>query len=113
MIEKLILKLLVNAAALWVAASVVPGISYSGVIGILTMAVIFGIVNTLLGLPLKILTLPLTILTLGVFYLIINAFLFKISAGLAGSGFRVAGFWAAFWGAIVTSIVGFVLGKLV
>ncbi len=112
MIEKLIVKLIVNAAALWVAANVVPGISYRGVFGLLTMAVVFGVVNTLLGLPLKLLSLPLIILTLGVFYLVINAFLFKISAGLTGSGFQVSGFWAAFWGAIVTSVVGFVLGRL-
>ncbi len=112
MIHKLLMKLIINAVALWVAASVVPGISYKGVVGLLAMAIIFGIMNTILGIPLKIISFPFIILTFGLFYLIINAFLFKISASMTGSGFQVSGFWPALWGALVTSIVGFVLGKI-
>jgi len=112
MLNKLIVKLLVNAAALWVAAMLVSGISYNGIVSLVLMAVVLGVVNTVIGWPLKIITLPLAVITLGLFILVLNAFLFKFSASLV-PGFIVSGWWAAFVGSIVTSVVSWVLGKLV
>ncbi len=112
MLEKLIVKLVVNAAALWAAAMLVAGISYRGIGSLLLMAVVLGVVNTIIGWPLKIITLPIAILTFGLFILVLNAFLFKFSASFV-PGFFVRSWWAAFWGSIVTSLVSWVLGKLV
>ena len=107
------LRLLVNAAALWVAAQIVSGITYSGSwVGLLVLALIFGLVNATLGSVLRFLTCPLVLLTLGLFTLVINAALLMFSAGAAnglGVPFSVDGFWAAFLGALVVSVVSFVL----
>src|SRR5215203_205983 len=102
-------RLLVNAAGLWVATQIVPGVSYSG--GwppFLAVALIFGIINATLRPLTKILTCPLILLTLGLFALVVNGLMLWLTSTLAtalGIGFRVTGFWPAFWGALVVSIV--------
>ncbi|PYR42862.1 MAG: hypothetical protein DMF93_04680, partial [Acidobacteria bacterium] len=68
-----LVRLLVNAAALWVATAIVPGVAYTGgTLPFLGVALVFGVVNATLGPVAKILTFPLIILTLGVFALVIN-----------------------------------------
>ena len=103
------IRLLVNAAALWVATQIVPGVSLSGgPLPLLGVALVFGVVNALIRPVARILTFPLIILTLGIFALVINGLMLWLTSSLSsalGLGFHVSGFWAAFFGALVVSIV--------
>ena len=111
------LRLLINAAALWVATRIVPGVTHSGSGGaLLLVALVFGLLNALLRPLLTILSCPLLILTLGLFTLVINAVILLLTSALSGSlgiGFHVDGFWAAFLGALVVSIVSILLSIFV
>jgi putative membrane protein len=114
---KLILRWAINAVALWVAITYIPGIhAQGGWMSLLGLAVIFGFVNALFRPLLKFLTCPLILLTLGLFVLLINTLLFWLS-GLIGQyfgvGFTVDGFWPAFFGSLVVSLVSIVLTMLV
>jgi putative membrane protein len=108
------LRWFINAVALYAAVSFVPGIHQQGGgwLAFLGLALIFGLLNALFRPLLKFLTCPLIILTLGVFTLVINTFLFWL-AGVVGTnfqvGFTVDGFWPAFLGGLVVSIVSVVL----
>ena len=108
-----LIRLLVNAAALWVATRIVPGVTYSGgALPLLGVALVFGVVNAVISPVLKILTFPIIILTLGIFALVINGLMLMLTSGLSsalGLGFHVRGFWAAFWGALVVSLVSTIL----
>jgi len=108
-----LVRLLVNAAALWVATAIVPGVAYTGgTLPFLGVALVFGVVNATLGPVAKILTFPLIIVTLGVFALVINGLMLWLTSSLSGAlglGFHVRGFWPAFFGALVVSIVSTVL----
>ena len=114
---RFVVRLLVNAAALWVATRIVPGVSYSGgVVPMLAVALVFGIVNAVIGTAAKIVTFPIIILTLGIFILVINGLMLLLTSALSsalGLGFHVQGFWAAFWGALVVSLVSTVLSLLI
>jgi len=115
--RKLLLPWLINGVALYVAAELVRGIDVKGGWPALAvMALIFGLVNALIRPVLKLLTCPLIILTLGLFTLVINALMLQLASWLGrqfGLGFYVAGFWPAFWGALVISLVSFVLNLLI
>ena len=112
-----LIRLLVNAAALWVATRIVPGVSYSGgALPLLGVALVFGVVNAVISPVLKILTFPIIILTLGIFALVINGLMLMLTSGLSsalGLGFHVRGFWAAFWGALVVSLVSTILSLFI
>src|SRR6478735_8801531 len=112
-----LIRLLVNAAALWAATQVVPGVSYDGGAGpLLVVALVFGVLNASLRPLAKILTFPLIIVTLGIFALVINGLMLWLTSSLSsalGFGFHVSGFWAAFWGALVVSLVGTLLSLLI
>ncbi|HEV8209002.1 MAG TPA: phage holin family protein [Vicinamibacterales bacterium] len=112
-----LIRLLVNAAALWVATQVVRGVSFDGgLLPMLGVALVFGVVNALLRPVAKILTFPIIIVTLGIFALVINGLMLWLTSSLSsalGLGFHVSGFWAAFWGAIVVSLVSLVLSMLI
>ena len=112
-----IVRLLVNAAALWVATSVVPGVTFAGGwLTLLGVACVFGVVNAFIRPVAKILTFPLIILTLGIFALVVNGLMLWLTSSLSaalGLGFHVSGFWAAFWGALVVSFVSTILSMLV
>jgi putative membrane protein len=114
--RKFVVRLLINAAALWVATRVVPGVTYSGDwIPFFAVALIFGVVNTVVGIITKVLTFPLIIVTLGLFIFIINGlmlWLTSVLSGTLGLGFRVEGFWPAFWGALVVSLVSTALSLM-
>ena len=103
-----LIRLVVNALALIAVAYVVPGIHVSGIGGALLAALILGIVNAILRPILIIVSLPLELITLGLFTLVINALLFWL-VGALHVGLNVDGFWPAFWGAIVMSIVSWLL----
>lgn len=99
------------AAALWVAAAVVPGVVVTSVPALLMAALVLGLVNALVRPVLTILTLPITILTLGLFYLVVNGVAFGLAAAMV-PGFDLAGFGSAVIGALLVSLVSWVLGAL-
>jgi putative membrane protein len=110
-------RLVVNAAALWVAIRVVPGVTYTGGwLPFFGVALVFGVVNTVIRPFATILTFPLIIVTLGIFLFVINGLMLWLTSRLSealGLGFHVAGFWAAFWGAVVVTVVSTVLSFVV
>ena len=112
-----VIRLLVNAAALWVATRLVPGVTFEGGwVPFLGVALVFGFVNAFIRPIAKLLTLPLIILTLGIFSLVVNGLMLWLTSELSGRlglGFHVSGFGAAFWGALVVSIVSTLLGMLI
>ena len=101
-----------TALAIWIVSRIVPGFEVNGWVAAAIAAVVIGFVNATLGLFLKIVTFPLTILTLGIFWLVINALMIKLASAIV-PGFHVNGFWAAFWGGIVLSLVNMALKWLV
>jgi putative membrane protein len=114
---RLALRWVINAIALWVAVTFIPGIHTQGDwLSIWGLALVFGFVNALFRPLLKFLTCPLIVLTLGLFILLINTLLFWLS-GLVGQyfgvGFTVDGFWPAFFGSLVVSLVSVALTLLV
>ena len=114
---KILIRLLINAAALWAAVRLVPGVSFTGDGRLLfVVALIFGVLNASLKPLLMILTLPFLLITLGLFTFVLNAFLLWITAAISeamGLGFHVDGFAAAFLGALVVSAVSILLSMFV
>lgn len=112
-----LIRLLVNAAALWVATRIVPGVNYQGeVLPFLGVALVFGIVNAFIRPVTKVLTFPIIIVTLGIFIFVINGLMLWLTSSLStslGLGFHVTGFWAAFFGALVVTIVSTILSMFV
>ena len=108
-----LLRLLINAAALWVAVRLVDGIDHRGSWwSLLLVALVFGVLNASVRPLLKLLSLPILILTLGLFIFVINALMLLLTgwvSGLLGLGFYVEGFWAAFLGGLVVSVVSLLL----
>ena len=109
---RLLLNWVLSALAVWIVAHVVRGVYISGPVAALIAALAIGFINATIGLLLKIVTFPLTIVTFGLFWLVINALMLELASALV-PGFQVRGFWAAFWGAIVLSLVNMMLKWLV
>jgi putative membrane protein len=115
--EKLLLRWIWTAIAIFAAVKLLPGIYFNGPwwqLGI--VALIFGLLNALVRPVLALLTCPLIILTLGLFILVINAAMLWLTAkssAFFGIDFRVSGFWTAFWGAVVISVVSAALNLLI
>jgi putative membrane protein len=112
---KFILRLLINAIALYLAVLIVPGIELqSNMLSLVWLALIFGIVNALFRPLLQFLTCPLIILTLGLFTLVINTFLFWLTS-VVGQWFGMAllisdpVWWNAFLGGLIVSIVSVIM----
>jgi putative membrane protein len=114
---RFLIRLVITAAALWAATRVVTGIAYTGSVGgFLGVALVFGLLNAIVRPVLKFFTFPLFLITLGLFTFVLNAFMLWLASHVAASfglHFHVAGFAAAFWGALVVSIVSFLLSMLV
>lgn len=108
----LLVRWLLMAVSLAVAAWIVPGIHVSGALALVAAALVVGLLNALVKPVLVLLTLPLTILTLGLFLLVLNALLFWLAAALV-PGFVVDGFLSALLGALVMAVVGWALTTLV
>jgi putative membrane protein len=103
--QNLIIRLFVNAAALWVAARLVPGIGLSGEFGpVLIVAAVFGLVNAMVKPIVLFLSIPFVILTLGLFILVVNAGMLMLTAALVDS-LSVAGFGSALLGSLMISLV--------
>lgn len=108
---RLLIVWLINAAALFALPFLMTSIKIDSIGAALIGALILGLINTLIRPILVLLTLPVTLLTLGLFILVINALLFWLASQLVG-GFHVAGFWSAFGGAILYSIISWILSSL-
>jgi putative membrane protein len=100
----------VNAAMIYLAAQVVPGITLRGkpLWPALLAGLVLALVNAVVRPVLKVLTLPLTLLTLGLFLFVLNAFCLWLTSAIV-PGFDVQGFWAAFLGALLISVVSWAL----
>jgi putative membrane protein len=108
---KLLLVWLINAAALFALPYLLSSISVDSISAALIAALVLGLINTFIRPLLVLLTLPATLLTLGLFIFVINGLLFWF-VGSFVSGFHVAGFWPAFFGAILYSIISWALSAL-
>lgn len=104
-------RLLVNAVAVFLAANLVPGIRVSGPGVAIVAGIILGFVNALIKPVLFVLTLPFTVITLGLFIFVVNAICLALVAWLV-PGLTISGFGAAFVGALVISIVSWLLHAL-
>lgn len=102
-----ILRGLIAALGLWLATEWVDGISVDAPLTLIIAGLLLGIVNAIVRPLAMILTLPFLIITLGLFLLVVNAAMLGLVAAFL-DGFRIAGFWPAFWGAIVISITSWV-----
>ena len=119
--NKFIIRWVINAVALYAAVVIVPGIQVWTTLSeqwmaIVLLALVFGLLNALLRPLLLLLTCPLIILTLGLGTLLINTLLFYLTGWIGtqfGWGLSISGFWAAFFGALVVSIVSIFLNLLV
>ena len=119
---KFLLRVVVSAAALGVATAVVPGIEllagsgWSKVGTLLVVALIFGVINATLKPLIKVVGCAFYVLTLGLAALVVNGLLLWLTSWIAGKlslPFHVAGFWAAFWGAIIVGLVSWVLNLFI
>jgi len=120
----LVLRLIVNAVALLAAAWIVPGIELSTARGqptanewltLLLVALIFGLVNAIIRPVVVFLTFPITVLTLGLFIFVINALMLILTSWIAAGmalGFRVNGFVPALLGALIISVVSFIMNRI-
>jgi putative membrane protein len=109
---RLLVVWLVNTAALIAVAYLMPSVTIASFGAALVAALALGLVNAVIRPVLVLLTLPVTVLTLGLFILVINGLLFW-AVGTFIEGFHVAGFWAGVIGAIVFSIISWLLSALV
>ena len=113
---KFILRWVVNAIALFLAVYLVPGVNLEGGwVSILWLALIFGLINAFLRPLLTLLTCPLIVLTLGLFTLLINTFLFWLTSQVGqafGIGFTIEGFWPAFLGGLVMTVVSVIMSLI-
>jgi len=108
-VRKFILRLFVNALALSAAAYLVPGIRLTGGFwDVIVVALVFGLVNTLLKPLVWILSIPFLLLTLGLFAFVVNGVMLLITARLTDN-LAVSGLWAAVLGSIVISLVSMLL----
>jgi putative membrane protein len=107
-----ILRVLIGALSLWLASAIVPGVDIRGGVTLLIAAILLGVVNALVRPLVVLLTLPLTLVTLGLFLLVVNAAMFGLVAAFL-DGFRVSGFWAALFGAIVVSITSWLASSFI
>jgi putative membrane protein len=105
---RFLLRLLLNGIAIVVAAWFVPGVRLAGVAPALMAGALLGFVNALIRPVLLLLTLPFTLITLGLFIFVVNAICFALTAALV-PGFDLSGFVAAFFGALVVSLVSWAL----
>jgi putative membrane protein len=107
---KLLIRLLINAAALWVAAQLVASVELTSVWWeVLIVAAVFGLVNAVIRPIVRILSLPLLIVTLGLFTIIINTLLLYLVAWLTGDWLSLGDFWGAVLASIIISLVSWLL----
>jgi putative membrane protein len=120
---RFLLRLIVNAIALWLTTLIVPGVTVRPyapgalptILTYLLVALIFGLVNAIVGTVVRVVAFPLYVLTLGLISFIVNGLLLLLVAwisGLMGFGLFVAGFWWGVLGALVLSIIAWLIGLI-
>ncbi len=114
---RFLIRLVVNAVAIWAAVELVPGLDYVGsTASLLLVALVFGVVNALVRPLLLLLTCPFIILTLGLFVLVVNTIMLSLTVWLSDVfdlGLTSTGFWATFLGALVISIVSSLINLII
>lgn len=119
-----VIRLVINAIAIWLAAQWVHGIDIAtsgngtggDVLVVLGIALVFTVVNAFVKPIVQVLSLPLLIVTLGLFTLVVNALMLLLTSWISSQtewGLSVDGFWTAVWGALIISVVNVVLSALV
>ncbi|ASW53037.1 phage holin family protein [Plantactinospora sp. KBS50] len=117
-----LIRLLINAIALWVTTVIVSGIDVTArtaggqAATLLVVALIFGVINAVLKPIIRVVGCVFYIVTLGLFALVVNALLFLLTGWVAGQfdlPFVVTGFWSAFWGAIVMAVVSWLISIVI
>ena len=106
-----IIKVLLTAVAVYVAAYLIPGVHIADIRTTIIVALVLALLNTFIKPILIILTIPITILTLGLFLLVINALMVKWAADLV-KGFTVTGWWPALLVSLIVTVVSYILGSL-
>lgn len=118
----ILIRVVLNAVAVWVATVLVGGVDVTTdstgekVATLVVVGAVLGLVNATIKPVAKLLSLPLLVLSLGLFALVLNGLLFWLVAALSnalGAPFEVDGFWAGFWGALVVSVVSWLLSIVV
>jgi putative membrane protein len=108
---RFLLRLLLNGVAVFLASQLIPGLSVASPGTALVAGIVLGLVNAIIRPLLILLTLPATLLTLGLFIFVINAACLGLAAWFV-PGFTISGFWAALFGALVISLVSWLLSAL-
>lgn len=120
---RFLLKVIINALALWLTTFIVTGVTVvpyahdttATVLTYLLVALIFGVVNAVVGTVVRVIAFPLYILTLGLISFVVNALLLLLVSwisSLMGFGLHVDGFWAGLWGALVLGIIAWLIGLI-
>ena len=120
---RFLLRLIINALALWLTTLIVSGVTVKPyapdttalVLTYLLIALIFGVVNAIVGTVIRIVAFPLYILSLGLISLLVNAFLLFIVSWISdamGFGLHIDGFWSGVLGALVLGIIAWLLGLI-
>ena len=102
----------VTALALWLTSFIFHGISFSSKKSLLISALLLGFVNAVIRPIVIILTIPLTLVTFGLFLLVINAVMMMLVSALV-PGFRISGFWTAFFASIVVTLISIFVGMVI
>ena len=113
---RLVVVWLINTVALLAVSYLMSSVQVTSFGAALIAAGVLGLVNAFIRPVLKILTFPLILVTLGLFALVVNGLMLWLTSSLSsalGLGFHVSGFWAAFWGGVVVSLVSMILSMLV
>lgn len=108
---RLLLRWIISAGTLMLIAYYLPGIKVGGFYTALVAALVLGLLNAIIRPIVHVFALPITILTLGLFSLVINALMIWLTSSIV-KGFEVAGFWPAFWAALIMCLVGWVTNSL-
>jgi len=111
---KFLIRLLINMVTIMIISYVFPSlIRVDSWVSALGAAFLLGIVNALIRPIFILLTLPLTLVTLGLFLLVVNALMLWLVAGLVGGFHVISGFWGAFFGSILISLISWILSRLI
>lgn len=108
----ILLKWAINSVAIFIVAHIIRGIEVTNPLVVVVVAFVLGLLNTFLRPLLLLIALPLNILTLGLFTFFINGFLFYLASKIV-KGFTITGFWTAFFGALIFSIISFFLSLFI
>ena len=122
---RFLLKLIINAFALWVTTLIVSGVTVKSydpaggewplILTYLLLALIFGVVNGIVGTVIRIVAFPLYVLTLGLISLIVNGLLLLLVSWISdgmGFGLHIDGFWEGVWAALILAIISWLLGLI-